>query len=212
MANIGVAPVDPTTTVGQVRLLLGDTDATDVVNGRGTYLWYSDAEIAGLVMLYNGSPFRTTVRILRTIANSEAMKLKKWKSADLEIDGAGITMSLLSLADAIEADDRYGMMLEAAETVHVVATGGRDPFARMARTADEEMWLFRTGYYSGVFPDWYGMRDFLIDTGNRGDWNDSGYAQGDSTSGSDQQYQEDTTSGGLGGGDDNYFDPAASVP
>lgn len=211
MANLGVAPVDPTNPVGQVRLLLGDTDATNVVNGRGEYLWYSDAEIAGLLTLYNGSPFRTTVRILRNIAGSQTLLLKKWKSADLEIDGAAITMSLLSLADAIEADDRYGMSLEAAETVHIVATGGRDPFARMARTADSEMWLFRTGYYSGVFPDWYGMRDFLIETGNRGDWNDSGYAQGDVTSADAEQYQEDTTTGGLGGGDDNYFD-TTTVP
>jgi hypothetical protein len=52
-ANQGVAPPDFTTAVGQVRLLIGDTDPV-VDEGAlvGTYVFYSDAEIAGLLALY----------------------------------------------------------------------------------------------------------------------------------------------------------------
>lgn len=170
MANIGIAPLDPTTPAGQVRLLIGDTDPTNIVNGRGTYLFYGDDELTALVGLYNTSVFRTAVRVLRNIAGSEALKLKKWTSAQLSVDGTAITSALNALADSIEADDRYGVMVEASEYIHVVATGGHDQFAYQARTNDEIMWLFRSGYFSGIWPDYYGMRDYLADGGGRGDF------------------------------------------
>jgi len=171
MANTGIAPLDPTTPVGQVRLLLGDTDPQNITFGQGTYLWYSDDELAALVALYNTSVFRTAVRILRNIAASESLKLKKWSSAQLAVDGAAITMGLTELANSIEADDRYGVMIEASEYVQVMATGGRDRYAEQARTNDEKMWLFRTGFYSGVWPDIYAQQDYLFDTAaERADW------------------------------------------
>ena len=42
MANTGVAPPNFTTDVGKVRVLLGDTDPTNVAAGSGTYMYFSD--------------------------------------------------------------------------------------------------------------------------------------------------------------------------
>lgn len=101
MANQGVSPVVLTDPVGQVRLLVGDTDATAVTNGVGTYLWFSDDEItAFLTMMVR--PQRVAVHILRAVAFSSVLKLKKWTSADLQVDGEAITSALLAAAEAIE--------------------------------------------------------------------------------------------------------------
>lgn len=123
MVNQGASPIDVTTPVGQVRLLVGDTDASDVTGGQGTYLWYSDDEITALLTLM-GRPQRVAVHILRGIAFSTALKLKKWTSADLQTDGEAINAALLAAADAIEK----GLVAVDAEQgglVVIVPTGGR---------------------------------------------------------------------------------------
>jgi hypothetical protein len=123
MANQGASPIDVDTDVGKVRLLIGDTDASAVSNGIGTYRWYSDAEITAMLTLM-GRVQRVAVHILRAVAYSTALKLKKWTSADLAVDGEAITAALLSAADAIEK----GLLTVDAEQgglVALAATGGR---------------------------------------------------------------------------------------
>lgn len=119
MANEGAAPLDFTTAVGQVRLLIGDTDPANVAAGSGTYTFYSDAEISGLLYLYE-DPRRCAAQMLRTIAITPALLLKKFSSADVAVDGPAITTALLATAQAIED----GIKSAAADWVSIVVTGG----------------------------------------------------------------------------------------
>lgn len=123
MANEGLRPPNYDTPVGQVRLLVGDTDPVAIAGNpvEGTYLWYSDKEIEGLLAVL-GRPGRVAIHVLRSVAYSTALKLRKWTSADLSVDGEAVTSALLAAAAAIEsgmqrADSDAGL-------VALVSTGG----------------------------------------------------------------------------------------
>lgn len=103
MANSGVAPVDFESPVGTVRVLMGDTDAANVQDGRGEYVWFSDDELGVYLRLNGGDPRRAAVAALRVVAMTPALKLKKWQSADLAVDGPAITKELSALISSIEA-------------------------------------------------------------------------------------------------------------
>lgn len=122
MANQGVAPPDFTTAVGQVRLLIGDTDPV-VDDGAvlGSYVFYSDAEIAALLGIYGPDPRRTAAAMLRTIAMTPALLLKKFQSADVAVDGPAVADSLLAIAAALEESIASG----AAEFAKLGRTGAR---------------------------------------------------------------------------------------
>lgn len=104
--NEGAVPVDFDTPVGEVRLLIGDTDpvpgSEDATTGMGAYVFYSDVEI-GVFIRSAGGARPAAAGILRAIAASTALKLKKWTSADLAVDGPAIADSLLRAAAAIDA-------------------------------------------------------------------------------------------------------------
>lgn len=98
MANEGVAPPDYTTDVGKVRVLLGDTNPTDISLGEGTYLYFSDDEINAFLTMYGDNVKLAAARCLETIASSQALLLKSWSSDDLTVNGDRITESLRKLA------------------------------------------------------------------------------------------------------------------
>jgi hypothetical protein len=98
MANSGVAPVDLTSNIGRVRVLLGDTDPTNVSAGYGTYLYFSDNELTALLGMYSNDPRLTAARCLETIAASQALLLKSWSSDDLAVRGDAIAESLRKIA------------------------------------------------------------------------------------------------------------------
>lgn len=129
MANQGVYPPVYTTDVGTVRLLTGDTDATNVISGEGDYLWMGDAEITALVAA-RGTAQRAAIYILRLVAMTPAMQLKKWSSADLTVDGPAITSALRALIKDIEAGLNGEDGLAASEVAMIVPTGA--PIAQPA--------------------------------------------------------------------------------
>jgi hypothetical protein len=98
MANSGVAPVDLTTDVGRVRVLLGDTDPANVSGGFGDYLYFSDDELTAVLSMYNDNPKLAAARCLETIAASQALLLKSWSSDDLSVRGDAIAESLRKIA------------------------------------------------------------------------------------------------------------------
>ena len=100
-SNVGVYPINPASPVGNVRVLIGDTDPTQISppNGiSGTYLWYSDAEIEAILSLYGDNPKLAAARILYSIAGSQALLLRKWSTDDLSVDGAAVAEALRKLA------------------------------------------------------------------------------------------------------------------
>ena len=104
MANDGIAPPDFTTTVGQVRVLLGDTDPTNVVDGFGTYMFFSDDELTALLDMYDDNPKFTAARCMETIAGSQALLLKAWSSDDLTVNGDRIAKELREIAKQLRAE------------------------------------------------------------------------------------------------------------
>jgi hypothetical protein len=98
MANSCVAPVDLTTDVGRVRVLLGDTDPTNISGGFGDYLYFSDDELTAVLSMYNDNSKLAAARCLETIAASQALLLKSWSSDDLTVRGDAIAEALRKLA------------------------------------------------------------------------------------------------------------------
>lgn len=104
MANSGVAPVDLTSNVGLVRVLLGDTDPINVAGGFGEYLFFSDDEIASVLSMYDDSPKLAAARCLETIAGSQALLLKSWSSDDLSVRGDAIARELREIAKQLRLE------------------------------------------------------------------------------------------------------------
>lgn len=98
MPNTGIAPPDFTSAVGQVRAVLGDTDAENIVMGEGEYAWYSDDDIEALLTVFGDNVLHTAAQMLRTVASSQSLLLKKWSADDLSVDGPAITRELRALA------------------------------------------------------------------------------------------------------------------
>lgn len=123
MANTGVAPVDLGSNVGKVRVLLGDTDPTNVSNNVGEYLFFSDAELEAVLGMYGDSPKLAAARCLDTIAGSQALLLKSWSSDDLTVNGDRIAKELRELAKQLRAE---AVADESSEAFEIVAFGEDD--------------------------------------------------------------------------------------
>lgn len=123
MANLGVAPVDLGSNIGRVRVLLGDTDPTNVANNVGEYLFFSDSEIEAILGMYSDSPQLAAARCLDTIAGSQALLLKSWSSDDLTVNGDRIAKELRELAKQLRAE---AVQAEGSEAFDIVAFGEDD--------------------------------------------------------------------------------------
>jgi hypothetical protein len=104
MANTGVAPVDLGSNIGRVRVLLGDTDPTNIVNNVGEYLFFSDAEIESILAMYEDNPKLAAARALETIAGSQALLLKSWSTDDLSVRGDQIAKELREVAKQLRTE------------------------------------------------------------------------------------------------------------
>lgn len=124
--NSGIKPPDYSTTVGQVRLLTGDTDATEFdtpVAGYGSYAFFGDDELAGFLTLFSDKPKRAAIYVLSQVAISRALLLGKWSSDDLSVDEAAITEAIRKvIADLRKAADDEDATLD-ADYFDVVDTG-----------------------------------------------------------------------------------------
>ena len=135
MPNTGRAPADFESPVGRFRLLIGDTDPTEVQNESGTYVFYSDDEITALIDMAGGSYRKAAIQSLRLIAGSQAMLLKKFTSADLSVDGPAISDALRAVAKDLENE----LIGDAAGEIgtFAVPTGGISWSARRVLESDE---------------------------------------------------------------------------
>lgn len=149
MANEGAVPIDFTSPVGQVRLLIGDTDAVPVDAATGRYVWFSDPELSAFLALYP-DPRRAAVSALRTIAPVAALRLKKWSEGALQVDGPAITTALIDLAETIEKGIKEA---DRAEGVAIsTPTGGKlNPMLAMALGQVDEELAGRLGLGRAIF-------------------------------------------------------------
>jgi hypothetical protein len=118
MANTGVAPPNFATDIGQVRALLGDTNPHSVHDGEGTYLYFSDDEIAAFLTMYGDNVKLAAARCLETISMSQALLLKSWSSDDLSVNGDRIAESLRKLAAQLREE---ALQDESSEYFNMIA-------------------------------------------------------------------------------------------
>lgn len=123
MANTGVAPVDLGSNIGRVRVLLGDTDPTNVSNNVGEYLFFSDQEIESILTMYADSPQLAAARCLETIAASQALLLKSWSSDDLSVRGDLIAKELRETAKQLRQE---ATAAESSEAFEIIAFSEED--------------------------------------------------------------------------------------
>jgi len=81
---------DLTTPVGQVRLMIGDTDSANLL--------FLDEEVAAFLTVESDSIRRGAALALETIASSEALISKKITTQDLQTDGPAVAQSLMASA------------------------------------------------------------------------------------------------------------------
>lgn len=99
---LGGAPVvlDPTTDLGQVRLLIADVDESNLL--------FTDAQITAFLTLNSGSVRRAAAQALDVIAGSEAMVSKKIRSQDLSTDGPAVADALRKQAAELRRQEDNG--------------------------------------------------------------------------------------------------------
>jgi hypothetical protein len=89
MTNRGIAPLEPATDVGKLRLLVGDTEYVELAPaepGYGDYNNFSDAELEGFIVAGGGSITRASGFAYLRLAALAAAGAISWRSDDLAVD------------------------------------------------------------------------------------------------------------------------------
>lgn len=107
-------PIDYTTDVGKVRLLVCDVDEDRLV--------FTDAQIQAFLDLEGGSVKRAAAQAIDTNADNEALASKVLRSQDLSTDGAKVADAMRKHADRLRAqadveDEDTGSFFEIVDTV-----------------------------------------------------------------------------------------------
>lgn len=107
---LGLAPitVDPTTSLGLVRLLATDVDEEDPL--------FTDAQIQAFLTLEGSDTRLAAAQALDTIASSEALVSKKVRTADgLATDGPAVAAELRARAAALREQSNAGAGLAGSD-------------------------------------------------------------------------------------------------
>lgn len=110
--NKGVAPVDLTSQVGQLRSALKDTEYSELAppeDGYGNYPNFSDLELEGLLARAGGSPLRATGYAYLELAAQAASQAVDWSSDDQRVTLSKRASALTAIAqlwlDRADAED-----------------------------------------------------------------------------------------------------------
>jgi hypothetical protein len=99
---------DPTTTVGQVRLLINDTSADPV---------FDDGDINAFLTLEGLSVKRAAAQALDVIADDEALTAKVVSSQDVSTNGPAVAASLRARATTLREQAVYDLTVNDDESV-----------------------------------------------------------------------------------------------
>ena len=133
--NPGVAPLDPTSSVGHLRALLGDTqyvDLTPPVAGQGSYAVFSDADLISYLSLAGNVTLRAAAIAIRRMALEYSSKGKSIKTDDLAIDLRSRGRDLLEVAKSFESAADAADSSAADDYFNIVPFGD-SPFASTCR-------------------------------------------------------------------------------
>lgn len=130
----GAAPLVPSSPVGQLRSLLGDTAYTPLdpdVPGQGSYAVFSDVALEAALVLAKDSISRAAGNLTMSMALQYAAEGKSIKTDDLAIDVKGRGADLLAVAKAFLAEADAADTADGGEFFDVVpftpALDGRQP-------------------------------------------------------------------------------------
>lgn len=98
-----VFPPDYTTAVGQVRLLIPDTEQLDNLDSTSEYI-FNDSQIQAFLSLYSNSVKRAAAQAKLVLATSEALINKVIRTADYQTDGAKLGAELRAQAADLRAE------------------------------------------------------------------------------------------------------------
>jgi hypothetical protein len=97
----GTTPTfDPTTAVGQVRLLISDIDPANLV--------FSDAELTAFLTLNAAAVRLAAAQALETIAGNELLVTKVMRTQDLQVDASKVSAELRALAVSLRSQHEAG--------------------------------------------------------------------------------------------------------
>ncbi len=110
---------DPTTDLGRVRLVIGDTDSQNIS--------FQDAEVQAYLDLTQANVYRAAAMALDTMATNQAMILKVMTLLDLHTDGAVVAKALRDHATQLReqaniSDAADGSLFDYAEQVDNIFT------------------------------------------------------------------------------------------
>lgn len=126
MPNKGVAPFDPTSSIGKFRVAVGDTAYVDLdppEAGFGDYADYSDAEIEAFLALNSDQVEGAIADVLFQMALSAAKEAKNVKDFDLQVDLTKRASELRLLAGQYR-DRANAASADIFETFDIVDQGG----------------------------------------------------------------------------------------
>jgi predicted ATPase len=112
MPTPDVTPADYSTAVGQVRLLIPDTEQ---LGDTPAYL-FSDPQIQAFLTLYGNNVKRAAAQAKLVLATSEALINKVIKTYDFQTDGAKLGAELRAQAAELRAEADRDDMDDASDT------------------------------------------------------------------------------------------------
>lgn len=112
-----VTPPDYSTAVGQVRLLIPDTEQ---IGDTPAYL-FSDPQIQAFLAMYSNSVKRAAAQAKLVLATSEALINKVIRTYDYQTDGAKLGAELRAQAQALREEAEIDERDDASDTFLVAA-------------------------------------------------------------------------------------------
>jgi hypothetical protein len=111
-----VTPPDYSTAIGQVRLLIPDTEQ---LGDTPSYL-FSDPQIQAFLTLYSNNVKRAAAQAKLVLATSEALINKVIKTYDFQTDGAKLGAELRAQAAELRAEAEKDELDDSSDTFLVV--------------------------------------------------------------------------------------------
>jgi t-SNARE complex subunit (syntaxin) len=113
-----ITPPNYSTAIGQVRLLIPDTEQLDNLNNTSTAVEYlfSDAQIQALLSLYSDNVKRAAAQAKLILSTSEALINKVIRTTDYTTDGAKLGAELRAQAKALQDEAANDDLADSYET------------------------------------------------------------------------------------------------
>lgn len=130
MTNSGVAPYDPATNVGKVRIITGDVVYGPISGGVAQYEMFSDVEIQAFLVESSDDVLRAAGYGYLALSGRASLQAKTVKDYDLSIDLKAVAAELRKQADDLfkRADEKDAR----DDGFEIVNTGRNYTFAELA--------------------------------------------------------------------------------